>query len=60
MNRGMDPVRYARLSGMERLFMDLVLTRAQQLHADEMRAMAEAVGALVGNRVGEIMAKAFS
>lgn len=56
----MDPVRYAGLTGMERLFMDLVLTRAQQLHADEMKAIAEAIGALVGNRVGEVLAKAFS
>ena len=56
----MDPVRYAGLTGMERLFMDLVLTRAQQLHADELKAIVEAIGALVGNRVGEVLAKAFS
>ena len=40
-------------------FAGQVLVRAQELHAQELKALAEAIGALTGNRVGEIVARAF-
>lgn len=51
---GWDPLAYADASGVRRLFADAVLARAAKLRAEEMAAMAEAVGAHVGNRVAQI------
>lgn len=57
--RGMDPIRFARLSGPELALHLAVLERAHILHGEEMTAYVKAVAAEVGNRVGEIVARAF-
>jgi hypothetical protein len=56
---GMDPLRYLAADGVARVAADLVLERAAKLRSEEMRSLVEAVGAHVGNRVGEILARAF-
>jgi hypothetical protein len=54
---GWDPIVYADADGVERAFADAVLERAARMRAEEMRAVVEAIGAHVGNRVGEVLAR---
>ena len=62
MLRGWQPLpwAYADVPDEYMSYANRVLSRAAELHADEMNAVVQAVGAHVGNRVGEILAKAFS
>ena len=57
---GWDPLRYLSFSGQERLIADLILKRAAHLRTEELQRLVEAVGAHTGNRVGEILARAFA
>ena len=61
LNRGWAPMAcgWAEVPDEFRDFAGQVLVRAQELHAQELKALAEAIGALTGNRVGEIVARAF-
>lgn len=55
---GWDPIAYAAQDGVERLFSDAVLERANRYRAEEIQRITEAVGAQVGNRVAELLAAA--
>lgn len=54
---GWDPIRYADLDDVERAFADSVLVSAAKLRSEEQIAYAQAIGAYVGNRVAEILAR---